>query len=109
MPPAENRLWYFIRKKQLNNLRFRRQHSIGPYIADFACLEVKLVIELDGEQHGFDENIKKDKIREQFMETAGWCVLRFWNEEIYKNIDGVRETILIKAHELQLAKSGNHR
>jgi len=83
MPPAEQRLWYFIRRKQLGGFRFRRQHSIGPYIADFACLEVKLVIELDGE---------------------GWTVLRFWNHDAYKNIDGVQEKILRMATMLSREK-----
>ncbi|MEQ8179985.1 MAG: DUF559 domain-containing protein, partial [Amphiplicatus sp.] len=54
MPPAEKRLWSFIRRQQLGGFKFRRQHTIGPYVADFACAEAKLVIELDGGQHGFD-------------------------------------------------------
>jgi len=94
MPSAEQRLWYFIRRKQLGGLRFRRQHTIGPYIADFVCVEAKLVIELDGEQHGAGGAPAHDERRNSFMGSEGWVVLRFWNHEVYDNIDGVLEAIL---------------
>jgi len=104
MPAAERKLWMRIRRKQISNFRFRRQHTIGPYIADFACVEVRLVIELDGDQHGFDDGARDQK-RDAFMEASGWMVLRFWNHEIYHNIDGVLETILNTAESLGRAKS----
>ena len=109
MPSAEKRLWFFIRKRQLGDFRFRRQHTIGPYIADFACVEAMLVIELDGDSHGTDEAATYDERRNAFMEAQGWIVLRFWNSEIYENIDGVLTTILDAAEngarELAIAKS----
>lgn len=85
MPPAERKLWARIRARQLGGFRFRRQHSIGPYIADFASVEVRIVIELDGAH---------DHARDAFIESEGWSVLRFWNNDAYGNIDGVLETIL---------------
>ena len=109
MPSAEKRLWFFIRKRQLGDFRFRRQHTIGPYIADFACVEAMLVIELDGDSHGSDKSAIYDERRNAFMEAQGWIVLRFWNSEIYENIDGVLTTILDAAEngarELAIAKS----
>jgi len=111
MPSAEKRLWYFIRRKQLGEFRFRRQHTIGPYIADFVCVEAKLVIELDGEQHGKDEATAYDQTRNAFMEREGWVVVRFWNNEVYDNIDGVLEAILdaamnsVRAMEIEKSES----
>jgi very-short-patch-repair endonuclease len=110
MPSAEQRLWVFIRRKQLDGLRFRRQHTIGPYIADFVCVEAKLVIELDGEQHGLDGAPAHDEKRNAFMESKGWAVVRFWNNEVYDTIDDVLETILDAAgnsiRALEIEKSG---
>lgn len=97
MPPAERRLWARIRNKQLGGFRFRRQHTVGPYIADFACIESQLMVELDGDQHGRDDRLARDRRRDACLEEDGWRVLRFWNEEIYTNIDGVLNTILYEA------------
>ncbi len=94
MPEAEQRLWYFIRRSELGGFRFRRQHTIGPYIADFACLEAKLVIELDGDQHALGDAPKRDEKRDAYLIAEGFEVLRFWNNEVYENIDGVLEAIL---------------
>ncbi len=89
---AEMRLWYFISNKQLLGYKFRRQHVIGEYIADFYCSEASLVIELDGEQHVSNEDY--DLKRTQYIEEKGFKVLRFWNIDVYKNIEGVLEAIL---------------
>ncbi|MEQ8936756.1 MAG: DUF559 domain-containing protein [Amphiplicatus sp.] len=94
MPEAERRLWVRLCDRQLGNFRFRRQHTIGPYIADFACIEAMLVIECDGDQHGFDDARVHDAKRDAFLEREGWMVLRFWNREIRDNMQGVLETIL---------------
>ncbi|GAB4519301.1 MAG: hypothetical protein Tsb0010_03590 [Parvularculaceae bacterium] len=113
MPPAEQRLWYFIRRKQLGGFRFRRQHTIGPYVADFACVEARLVVELDGDQHGRDDAPLRDKDRDAFMEKEGWTVLRFRNHDVYGNIDGVLETIQgaavnsVRASKLETSRQAN--
>jgi very-short-patch-repair endonuclease len=70
-------------------VRFVRQHPIGPYIADFACRSLKLVVELDGSQHGG----ASDRRRDSYMAARGYVVLRFWNPEVLSNMDGVLETI----------------
>ncbi|CAN7226883.1 endonuclease domain-containing protein [Variovorax paradoxus] len=89
---AESLLWYHLRDRRLANFKFRRQRPIGPYFADFACLEAKLIVELDGGQHveaaGYDEN------RTRFIEAQGYRVLRFWNNEVLAQTDAVRERIL---------------
>ena len=108
MPEAERRLWVRLRDRQLGNFRFRRQHTIGPYIADFACIEAMLVIECDGEQHGFDEALARDAKRTAFMESEGWMVLRFWNREIRDNMQGVLETILDAAENSVRFLSAKH-
>ena len=105
MPSAEKRLWHFIRKKQLGGFRFRRQHTIGPYIADFACVEARLVIELDGDQHGIGAGPARDAKRDAFIEREGWTIRRFWNREVYDNIDGVLETMLDAADNAVRAKT----
>ncbi len=75
-------------------LRFRRQHTIGAFIGDFVCLEAKLVIEIDGDQHGRGEAPVRDARRDASIEGEGFQVLRFWNHEIGENLNGVLETIL---------------
>ena len=87
-PPQEIILWSRLRRKQLG-CRFRRQHSIGKYIVDFYCPEKKLIIEIDGWQHREENNGGYDIERTKFLESLGYKVLRFWNNEINKNIDGV--------------------
>jgi very-short-patch-repair endonuclease len=66
---------------------------IGPYIADFACLAARLIVEVDGSQHGIDRNKLKDDERTRWLESEGYRVIRFWNNEIAENIDGVLDTI----------------
>ena len=90
----EQKLWSILRNRQLNNAKFKRQVPIGNYIVDFICEEVKLIIEIDGGQHNQDINLEKDKIRTTFLSQQGYVVLRFWNNEINQNIDGVIEKIL---------------
>lgn len=102
MPSAERKLWRRLQRKQLHGFKFRRQHPTGPYILDIYCPELKLCIELDGEQHGFPKQLQQDAIRTKFLEDRGVCVLRFWNHEIFENVEGVLETILERALYLQL-------
>jgi very-short-patch-repair endonuclease len=87
MTIAEHKLWQAIRGKQIEDWRFRRQHPIGPYIADFACIDKLLVIELDGGQH--QDQVAYDARRTAYVESLGWQVLRFWNNDVLNNLDGV--------------------
>lgn len=89
----EAKLWRLLRNKQYKKLPFKRQHPIGNYIVDFICLEKKLIIELDGGQHNEEVNIKYDTERTVFLNAKGYTVLRFWNNDIDNNIEGVFETI----------------
>ena len=91
---AEAMLWGILRARQLDNMRFRRQHPIENYIVDFICLEEKLIIELDGSQHA--ENAYDEK-RDARLIELGFTVLRFWNDEILKNSDEMAQMILAKA------------
>jgi very-short-patch-repair endonuclease len=84
---AERKLWHAIRARQILGRRFRRQHPIGPYIADFACIERSLVVELDGGQH--QDQLARDERRTAFLQLQGWQVLRFWNNDVLNNLDGV--------------------
>ena len=89
---AEHRLWQYLRGRQLAGCKFRRQHPYGDYILDFACLERKIALELDGGQHADD--VAYDTGRSRFLENAGFKVLRFWNHDVFDNIEGVVEVIL---------------
>ena len=92
--PAEKRLWLHLKQMPVNTGgHFRRQVPMGPYFADFAHFGIKLVIELDGGQHGLDEAIAHDARRTAYLEAQGFRVLRFWNHELADNLDGVLETI----------------
>jgi len=92
MTDVERVLWRVLRGKQLGRHRFRRQHPIGRYIADFACIEQKLVIELDVGKH--QERLAYDEQRTALLQAQGWRVLRFWNNDISNNSDGVLTTIM---------------
>lgn len=86
LTPAERKLWAVIRNDQLG-VNFRRQHAIGIYIPDFICIEKKLIIELDGSQHLEQEEY--DKERTKYLEAQGYKVIRFWNNDVMNNIEGV--------------------
>ena len=88
---AEARLWRYLRNRQMEDLKFRFQSPVGPYVADFLCVEAKLIIELNGGQHGIQ--VEKDAARTKFLEAAGYVVIRFWNNEVLANTEGVVETI----------------
>lgn len=89
---AETILWKFLRGRQLG-VNFRRQHIIGDYIADFACLPLKLIVELDGGYHQLPEQQLSDEERTTWLNSKGFKVLRFSNEEVIGNIEGTLETI----------------
>ena len=88
---AERRLWAILRGRKLGGLRFRRQHPIAGFIADFICLERKLVVEVDGSQHAMSAS---DAERDARLASLGFRVLRFWNEEIVREPDAVAARIL---------------
>jgi very-short-patch-repair endonuclease len=101
MTEAERKLWSALKSRQLGSYKFSRQIIVGPYIADFICLSQKLIIELDGGQHGLDEGIIYDAARTAFLEREGYHVMRFWNNDVLTNIEGVLEMILCRAQEVQ--------
>jgi len=90
---AERKLWSHLRRKQMALLRFRRQHPIGPYIVDFYCSAAKLVIELDGAQHGEDKAVAYDIARTKWLQARGFHVLRIWNRELFEDTNEVLERI----------------
>jgi len=86
---AESVLWYCVRDRRLFGAKFRRQHTIGPFIADFACPARKLVIELDGGGHNTPEIIERDRQRSEWLERNRWKVIRFWNHEVLHELEAV--------------------
>ena len=85
-------LWSLLRNRQLGGFKFRRQFPVDRYIADFACIEAHVIVELDGGQHA--AALDKDTERTRVLEAAGFTVLRFWNDDIPRRLDAVQETIL---------------
>jgi very-short-patch-repair endonuclease len=90
---AERKLWSHLRRKQMALLRFRRQHPIGSYIVDFYCPAARLIIELDGAQHGQDRAIAYDIARTEWLEARGFHVMRIWNREFFEDPNEVLERI----------------
>jgi very-short-patch-repair endonuclease len=90
---VEAALWQRLRARQIEGVKFRRQFPIGPYVVDFACIEARLVIELDGGQHA---DSMTDATRTAEIEAAGYTVLRFWNNDVIENIEGVLEAICLE-------------
>jgi very-short-patch-repair endonuclease len=93
MTKAEVILWMNLRKRAMGGARFRRQHPIGPYIADFACPTFKLIVEVDGATHSSAEELAYDARRTKYLEQQGWTVLRVTNTDVYGNLDGVWSAI----------------
>ncbi|MBU0489426.1 MAG: endonuclease domain-containing protein [Bacteroidetes bacterium] len=96
MTPAELALWEMLKEKKLLGRKFRRQYSIGNYIADFYCTSEKIVIELDGQHHFSKEGIDKDKERDKFLVDLGMKVLRFENKEVLDNLTEVLKIIKLE-------------
>ena len=97
MTDAERRLWSILRNRRLSGYKFRRQHPIGPFIADFACIGHRLIIEADGSQH--DESVA-DEHRTARLARQGWRVVRFWNNDILANPAGVAQAIVAALEEV---------
>ena len=90
---AERICWHLLRDRRINGVKFRRQHPIGPYFADFACISRMLVIEIDGDHHAFQ--VEADARRTAAMKQEGWRVLRFWANDVVQNPEGIWSAIEI--------------
>jgi very-short-patch-repair endonuclease len=101
MTEAEQKLWWHLRHLPVEGTHFRRQATIGPYFADFACHHHRLIIEVDGSQHGDRASISSDDKRTAFLTSRGYRVLRFWNNEVLDDIDAVMEAIYAALSETQ--------
>ena len=87
---AELRLWYRLRSRSIHGYKFVRQEPIGPYVVDFICREKRLIVEVDGGQHADSQH---DRVRDKWLVDHGYRVVRFWNNDVLKNVAGVLETI----------------
>jgi len=104
MTDAEVILWSRLRRNTMDGHRFRRQHPIGPYVVDFVCLPIRLVVEVDGATHASDDEREHDARRDAWLRHRRFRVMRFWNHEIYENLDGVLDAIrraVLAGQELQ--------
>ena len=93
MTDAERRLWWYLERVPTPDTHFRRQAPIGPYVVDFVCHRMRLVIEVDGAGHGFADAARDDAKRTRWLTDQGYRVLRFWNQEVMNQIDMVLDTI----------------
>ena len=103
MTEAEVILWSKLRLKKGHGAHFRRQHPVGPYVADFACTAAKLIVEVDGATHSSDKEIAYDRKRDAYMMQRGWRVVRIRNEDVYNNLNTVCEMIIGYSHPLRPA------
>src|SRR5690348_7894668 len=87
---AERKLWFHLRSRRLDGMKFRRQHPIPPYIVDFTCLKARIIIELDGSQHANE----RDAARTRFLEARGFKIIRFWDNDVLRQTNAVLEAIL---------------
>jgi very-short-patch-repair endonuclease len=92
MTDAERALWHLLRRKQIDGHRFRKQVPIGKYIVDFVCLDARLVIEVDGGQHS--DAAEADAVRDAWLRSQNFRVLRFWNNDVLKNPEGVMQVVI---------------
>jgi len=95
---AEKLLWSRLRAGRCEGMKFRRQHPVGQYIVDFVCLERKLIIELDGGQHALPGEAWKDRQRDAWLEKEGYTVVRFWDNEVLMNRNGILDAIMERLH-----------
>ena len=107
MTEAERRVWQILRSHQIEGYKFRRQVPIGRYIADFVCHEARLIVEIDGGQH--DRSSPREAERSGFLQSEGYRILRFWNDEVLANLDGVHETIAAELGRITPTQTLPHR
>jgi very-short-patch-repair endonuclease len=98
---AEQKLWSRIRREQIGGFKFRRQPPLDRFVVDFACLEARLIVEIDGATHSTDAELMHDAAREVALRGMGYAILRFNNDDVFREIDGVVETIRLKLEELR--------
>ena len=96
--PHERILWRALKELSTRGTHFRRQAPIGPYVVDFLCPAKHLIIELDGGHHNEDENAKRDRARQEWLEQEGYRVVRFWNSEIANDLGAVLEQIYVELY-----------
>ncbi|MFZ1989956.1 MAG: DUF559 domain-containing protein [Alphaproteobacteria bacterium] len=99
MTPAERKLWPLLKTLPIAETHFRKQVPISKFIADFACMRARLIVELDGEQHALGDSPARNDERTAWLESQGFKVLRFWNHEVIENPEGIAETILNAARD----------
>jgi len=104
---AERKIWKIARNRQVLGLKFFRQYGVGNYILDFYCPQIKLAIEIDGEQHNKPDNANKDDTRTKYLKNLNIFVLRFWNNDVLQNLSGIYDKTLKTAKELLPASSLN--
>ena len=104
MTPPEKLLWSRVRNRGLEGFKFRRQDWIGPFVADFVCWQARLIVEVDGSQHG--DQIDYDESRDEYLAREGFKVVRFWNNDVTADLDAVLESI--RAHLLDRVPSPSH-
>nr|WP_281415420.1 endonuclease domain-containing protein [Pelotalea chapellei] len=102
MTDAEQLLWYCLRRKQLSGFRFRRQHPVERFVLDFYCYETRLAIEIDGGQHNEPNAKYRDMARTEFLSCRGIQVLRFWNNDVFNNL----EAVLQRIYEVLMERAG---
>jgi len=91
MTDAERTLWYYLRAGRFQGRKFRRQVPLGRYVVDFLCEEARLIVEVDGGQHA--EQVERDSARTQWLRAQGYAVIRFWNNDVLENVEGVLATL----------------
>ena len=98
---AETLLWSKLRNRQMDGYKFRRQKVIEPYIVDFVCMKLRLIVELDGGHHAEEEQAEYDEVRTEFLDGMGYRVLRFWNFQVLKHRNDVLESIYQTIQEME--------
>jgi very-short-patch-repair endonuclease len=93
LSPPERLLWIRLRQRSVNQPNFRRQHALGPYVADFYCADAKMVVEIDGWGHSDPGQISHDARRDEYMHALGYRVVRYWAGDVMKDPDGVAQSI----------------
>jgi very-short-patch-repair endonuclease len=107
MTDAERRVWQILRSRQIKGYKFRRQVPIGRYIGDFVCHEARLIVEIDGGQH--HRSSPREAERNRFLQNEGYRILRLWNNEVLRNLDGVHQTIADELGRVTPTQSLPHR